>query len=184
MLNGIDPIIIFQFSKKVPETVSNPRVGAPFVSDKEIFIPLPPIPIYLSEELTGLFIDTESKSIDSETTVETKTDGSSPDVTQKGINSVTKIELVASKDSIGLTLLAAMSDLLFDKLTSKEYAVTYLHGAVTIFNGLIHSFSINQSANDDKYMISIEISRGAVKSPTKVEIVPTVLKSSGTVPLN
>jgi hypothetical protein len=183
MLNGIDPIIIFMFKKKVPEFSSTPAVGPPLVSEKEVFVPLPPIPIYLSAELTGLIITDESKSIDAQTDTETKADGTAPDVNQKGISSVTRINMIARKDSIGVTLLAAMSDYLFEKMTSKEYSVTYLNGAVTIFGGLIHSFSISQSADNDKYDIQIEISRGPAKSPTQVQIVPSVGKSTGTVPL-
>jgi hypothetical protein len=183
MLNGIAPIIIFQFKKKVPAQTSTPDVGPPFVSEEEVFVDLPPIPIYLDDNLTGLLITDESKSVDAQTDVETKTDGSNPDVNQKGISAVTRINLQARKDSIGVTLLAAMSDLLLEKMTSKEYSVTYLNGAVTIFQGLIHSFSINQTADKDLYDIQIEISRGPVKSPTKVELIPTVGKSTGATPL-
>jgi hypothetical protein len=182
MLNGIDPIIIFQFKKAFP-SVSDALAKIPLVSQIPTVVEAPPIPIYLSEDLTGLFIDSESKSIDSDTTTETKTDGSAPDINQKGINSVVKIEIVANKNSLGLTLLTALSDLLYEKLTSKEYSVTYLNGAVTVFNGLIHSFSIQQSANNELYNISIEISRGQYKSPTKVELVPTVSPSTGALPL-
>jgi hypothetical protein len=182
MLNGIDPIIIFQFKKALP-SVSEQLAKIPLVASYTNFIESPPIPIYLSETLTGLFIDSESKSIDSETNTETKTDGSAPDINQKGINSVVKIEIVANKNSLGLTLLTALSDLLYEKLTSKEYAVSYLNGAVTIFNGLIHSFSIQQSANNELYNISIEISRGPYKSPTKVELVPSVIPTTGALPL-
>lgn len=182
MLNGLDPIIIFQFKKALP-SVSDSLARIPLVSQIPTLIEAPPIPVYLSEELTGLFIDSESKNLDSDTTTETKTDGSAPDINQKGINSVVKIDIVANKGSLGLTLLSALSDLLYEKMTSKEYSVTYLNGAVTVFNGLIHSFSIQQSANNDLYNISIEISRGANKSPTPVESVPTVTPSVGALPL-
>lgn len=183
MLNGIAPIIIFQFKKLVPKETSTPVVGPPFVSEEKVFVPLPPIPIYLDEELTGVIITDESKNIDAQTDVETKTDGTNPDVNQRGISSVTRINMVAKKSSLGVTLLSAMSDLLFDKMTSQEYSVTYLNGAVTIFNGLIHSFSISQVADNDKYDIQIEIARGPVKSPTPVEIVPTVGKTTGPLPV-
>lgn len=180
MLNGIDPIIIFQFSKATPE-VSQALAKIPLVSEIPTFVDFPPIPIYLSEQLTGLFIDSETKSIDAQTDTETKTDGSAPNIQQKGINATLKIEIIASKDSLGLSLLAAMSEILYEKLTSKEYAVTYMHGAITIFRGLVHSFSISQIANEDKYSISLELSRGAVKSPTKPDPVPEVPGFNGTV---
>jgi hypothetical protein len=181
MLNGIDPIIIFQFSKSLPQ-VSEALAKIPIVSQIPTLVDAPPIPIYLSEKLTGILIDAESKNIDAETTTESKSDGSAPAVDQKTLASTVSIELTASKNSLGVTLLAAMADLAFEKLTSKEYSITYLHGAVTIFRGQLHSFSISQNANDTKYSIKIEISKGG-KTPQKTPDVPVVPKTTGAVPL-
>lgn len=188
MLNGLEPVIIFQFKKKVDSTFIGPQQQTlieriPIISQIPTFVEEPPIPIYLSSKLTGLFIDAETKSIDANTDMETKTDGTAPDVQQKGLASTVKVELRASKNSIGVTLISAMLDQIFDKLTSKEYSITYLHGAITIFRGLIHSFSISQEANTDLYLISLELSRGSTKTPKPEEPQITVQKSTGLVPL-
>jgi hypothetical protein len=185
MLNGLDPIIIFQFGSlaETESAIADAIYSIPLVSSIPTIVDRPPIPIYLSEEITGLFIDSESKNVDANTSTETKTDGSAPDVNQKGLGSTVKIELKASRGSIGLNLLSAMSDLLFQKLTSKEYSVSYLSGGITIFNGLIESFSINQNADDDLYRISIEIARGPVSTPTKADPIPTVEKIATAVSL-
>ena len=78
--------------------------------------------------------------------------------------------MVANKDSIGVSLFAAMADLIFPVVTSKEYSITYLHGAVTVFAGLLHSFSISQNANNTLYTISMELIRpsAAFKAPIPV----------------
>lgn len=184
MLNGLDPIIIFQFSVAIPE-VSEQLAKIPLVSQVPTLVDQPPIPIYLSENLTGLFIDAENKSIDANTQVETKTDGGDLSVNQKGVASIVSIDLEANKNSLGLTLLTAMADLIFEKLTSKEYYITYLHGPTTVFRGKLHSFSVNQIANDDLLRVKVELSRGDAQNLPSVtnQKIPTVTKTTGTVPL-
>lgn len=176
MLNGIDPIIIFQFNKALPESVTQALAKIPIVSEIPASLPLPPIPIYLSENLTGLFIDTESKSVDIDTNVETLTDGTAPEITQKGISSIVSVSLTANKNSIGLSLLSAMIDLLFEKCSSREYSITYLHGATTIFRGLLQSYQVSQSADTDLLNIQFEISKGqkTPEPPTPNIEVPNV----------
>lgn len=85
--------------------------------------------------------------------------------------------MVATRDSIGVALFSAMADLVFPKLVSKEYSITYLHGAVTIFAGLLHSFSINQDAESTKYTINLELIK---PSTTRAGQLPAVAASGGT----
>lgn len=182
MLNGIDPVIIFQFSKLAP------KLGAtiekiPVLSDFPSLIAMPPVPIYLSQRITGLHIDNEDKNVDIQTTTETTTDGSAPQVDQKGVASVVAVNLLAKKDSIGLSLLSAMIDQIFNKVTSKEYSITYLHGPITVFQGLLHSYAVNQSAEDDIMRIKIEISKGEQAVPTKADPLPKVPVFQGATPI-
>ncbi len=180
MLNGIDPIIIFSFFKLKPETTVDTSKFIDFGAEADKFS-LPPIPIYLSEKLTGIYIDTEEKNIDIETTSETPRDSSKETFfSQKGIGSTIAVNMIASSDSVGLTLLLAMTDLIFSKVTSKEYSVTYLHGAVTLFNGLLHAFSITQDSNTTLYHIKLELSKGT--KPKAPQVQPT--DSSQTANLN
>lgn len=178
MLNGLDPIILFHLFKATPSQLQS-LSNIPLASDIVSAIGLPPIPIYLSERLTGLYIDSEDKNIDIETTTSTLADASAPEVNQRGINSTIRIDLIANKDSIGVTLLSAMSDLVFQRASSQEYSVTYLNGAITIFGGLIRSFSINQNADTDLYNISIEISKGRSSIGTLLGGQPSVSGVSG-----
>lgn len=182
MLNGIDPIILFNFKKLTPglaESISKIPVIASIVS----VIDLPVIPIYLSERLTGIYIDSESKNIEIDTSVDTLSDGSKPETNQRGIQSTVRIEMVASRDSIGVSLFAALSDLIFPKVTSKEYSITYLHGSVTVFAGLLHSFSINQNAGNDLYNITLELIKPSDVLATAKASIPVVGKVAGAVPL-
>ena len=178
MLNGIDPIILFNFKKLTP-AVQSVISKVPVLASVVETIDLPVLPIYLSERLTGIYIDSESKSIDIETNVETLASGDTPTTSQRGLQSTIKIEMVASKDSIGVSLFAAMADLIFPKVTSKEYSITYLHGAVTVFAGLLHSFSITQNSNNDLYNITLEL----IKPSAGKLSVPIVSKITGATPL-
>lgn len=180
MLGGSQPVVIFQFSK-LASSVGDSIAKIPVISQIPTLVEMPPVPIYLSEELTGLFIDSEDKSVDIDTDVETLSNGSDPNVNQKGISSIVKIQLKGKKDSIGLSLLSAMIDLLFDKVTSKEYAITYLHGATTVFRGVLHSYTAQQSSDNDLLIISMELSKGS-KTPQKPPGIPAVPGQVGTLP--
>ncbi len=180
MLNGIDPIIIFNFFA----TPAAPKAATsvPVAADQSSSFPLPFVPIYLSEQITGLYIDNEDKNIDIMTDIETLTVAADPKMNQRGINNTVKINMSAVKGSIGMTLLSAMSDLIFPKVTSKEYSITYLHGAITVFAGLLHTFSISQDSGTDLYKITLELIRpGIVKQPLIPNVTPVkdVVLTSG-----
>ena len=183
MLGGLDPIIIFQFSK-VSDSAKATISKIPIVSSIVSKIGLPPIPIYLSEQTTGLYIDAEDRSIDIDTTVETLSDGSSPVVNQKAINSVVRIDMIGSRNSIGLTLLSALADLVVPKVSSKEYSITYLHGGITVFEGLLHSFNVAQNTENDLVKVTLELTKNnTTKKEATVEVKPVsepVTLSGGT----
>ncbi len=167
MLGGLDPIILFQFGKVFSGSFGL-LTKIPITSDENsTVILLPPIPIYLSESLTGIYIDSEDKNVDIETDTQTKTDGGTPDVTQKGLSSTVSINLVGKKDSLGLTLLSSLIDILFEKVTSREYSISYLHGPTTIFGALLHSYSVNQNATNELLTMKIELTKGN-KNPSLV----------------
>lgn len=182
MLGGLDPVIIFQFSK-LATSVGTTLSKIPIISDIPTVVDQPPIPIYLSERLFNIVIDNESKSVDIETDMETTTSGESPSVNQKGIQSSVEISIEGKSDSVALTLLSALIDLAFDKSTSKEYSITYMHGAITVFRGLLHSYSAETVPGTDKLAIKINISRGE-KTPVKKETTGAVENSGiGSIPV-
>lgn len=178
MLNGIDPIIIFNFSKLLP-SVFDTLNSVPVVAGSPSSFPLPVIPIYLSEQLTGISIDSESKNLEIDTQVETKSNGDAPKYYQRGITSTVKISMIANRRSLGVSLFAAMADLIFPKVTSQEYSVTYLHGAITVFGGLLHSFSIDQTNENDLMRINLELQKPPTLGSLLISTVPVVNKTAG-----
>lgn len=180
MLGGLDPVIIFQFSALAP-SLSESLAKIPVIAKIPTLIEQPPIPIYLSETLFNIVIDGESKSVDIETTTETMSDGSAPDVSQKGIQSSVEINIEGKKDSVALTLLSALVDLAFEKVTSGEYAITYLHGATTVFRAVMHTYSVETVPGTDKLSVKIGLSRGQ-KNPAKPSSVISVPGSTGILP--
>lgn len=181
MLGGISPVIIFNFTKAFPQiqsTFSTIPVVSTFV-DK---VGLVSLYVYLSEELTGLFIDTQSKNVDIQTDVETLSNGEEPQATQKGLANIVRVSLKARNDSIGIMLLSALIDQVFERVTSKEYSVTYFNGAVTVFEGLLQSFSIEESSENDLFQVSFEIHGGGTKTKPGASV-PKVAKVTGAAPL-
>lgn len=172
MLNGASPVLIFQVGI-LSQGISDLVAKIPVVSQIPTVIDQPPIPIYLSEQLTGLLIDSESKNIDIETDTEGKTDASEPDVAQKPIGSFITINITAKKNSLGLILLSALMDVVYSKAAAKTYAITYLSGPITIFRGKLKSFAIDQTANNDLASIKIELTKGEA-TPVKTETLAPV----------
>lgn len=184
MLGGLEPVIIFQFSKKLVDLgVSDELAKIPFVADIPTLVDQPPIPVYLSEQQFGILVESESKNVDIDTDTQSTSDGEEPIETQKTVGAVVSINLTARKDSVGLMLLSALIDLIYEKVTSKEYAITYLHGATTVFRGLLHSYSVEQDADSDLMRIKIDISKGK-KQPEPKPTVPIVGKTTAVVPIN
>lgn len=180
MLGGIDPVLIFQFAVLAP-SISPTLAKIPIVASIPTILDMPPIPIYLSETLFNIVIDGESKNVDIDTTTETQSDGSAPVVTQKGVQSGITIEIEGKRDSVALILLSSMIDVAFDKVSSGEYTITYLHGPITVFRGLLNSFSSEMVPGTDKLSIKIGISRGK-SNPTKPAGIPAVPGSLGIIP--
>lgn len=179
MLGGIDPIIIFQLYKRIPDPTQL-KAGMPLKSAPVKRVTFAVIPIYLSEQISGLYIDTESKNIDIDTKQTNGTDGTTS-VSQTPIGSTTSVTLTGKIGSMGLTALLALSEQILDKLTSKEYEVTYVHNAITVFGGLVHSLSFEPVKGTDTYTIKIEFARGEVKdAKTEVGSKPDAARLSST----
>jgi len=180
MLGGLDPVLIFQFAALAP-SLGAQLAKIPMAASIPTILEMPPIPIYLSETLFNVVIDGESKNVDIDTTTETMSDGSAPVVTQKGVQSGVTIEIEGKKDSVALILLSSMIDVAFDKVSSAEYSITYLHGPITIFRGLLNSFSSEAVPGTDKLSIKIGLSKGK-GSPTKPSAIPSVPGVPGIIP--
>jgi hypothetical protein len=183
MLNGIDPILIFQFYKRVNVPGMTSAEGIVIESKSNVKVPLAIVPIYLSELITGIYIDTENKNIDIASALSGLVTGDTI-LNQTPISSITTINMIASSESIGLTILMAISELLLDLTVSGEAEITYMHRAVTVFGGKLHGLSIDQGTSDDLYKIKLELTRGSTSKSVNVPTDPnaTRLASTGATP--
>lgn len=164
MLNGRAPLLIFNFPLFTSGETFNAISGIPVVGDflaSNIGIP---IPIYLDPDITGIQVESESKALDIDTESKQRYDGQPPEVKQRGITNLITVNLVASRTSDYLTVLLAMNDMIFSRLVSKHYNVSYINGATTIFNGLLHGFSANGDSDTDKMQITLQISKANLKA--------------------
>lgn len=178
MLGGLNPVIIFQFSEILIDPA--PVVESiPVTSRSDLAsIQLPPIPVYLSEQAFNIALGGVSKSVDIQTVTDGKTDGG-VDTNQNPIQSSVEINIVGKQDSVALTLLSALIDRIYEKVTSKEYSISFLYGATTIFRALLHSYTCATVEGTDKLEITIKLSRGE-KTPVKKDAIPSVAGVSGT----
>jgi hypothetical protein len=185
MLNGISPLLVITFKNKGiidffggADSVLGSIVGAIGV----------PIPIYLKEELTGIYVQSESRGIDVTTRVDpvsTKSpiDGEvePPVVSQTSRDSQLSIELVAKKTSILLVALIALMEMIVDRLVTQEYSIHYLNGPTAVFGVRLHRFATSTSNNDDLVHMELVLSTAAKESPTPktpVESVPNTPSTS------
>lgn len=185
MLNGLAPVIIFCFPLVPKGPNINTFVGPPVpltLTDEVIKALGVPIPIYLDEKLTGVYVDSETKNIDIETTVEAKLENGTPDISQRGLDSVVSVTMKANKGSVVLTAFLALCDLAFQKVASQEYRVSYFNGATSIFNGLLHGFGTSTDADSDLMTITLQISKANQKI-TPVSTTSVLPKITGAIPI-
>lgn len=179
MLNGIAPLLVFHFhTAKVRDFLTGIPVIGEFAAEN-IGLPLP---IYLDEGLTGLYVTDESKNLDVETNVQARNDGKKPIVNQKGIDSLVTVNLLCSKNNILLGGILALADIVFTKVISKEYSISYFNGSTLVLNGLLHSFNSQSDADDDKIRITMQISKANQQATTPPPSLPTIPPVQGVLP--
>lgn len=183
MLNGLAPILIFYFPIVPKSFTFNALSGIPVIGGQDVTLNLIgiPIPIYLDERVTGVYIESETKSLEIDTTVDARADGSDARFSQRGLDNSVTVNLLANKDSILLSALLALNDIIFNKVVSREYSVSYLNGTTLIFNGLLHSFNTSVGTNDDLIRISMQLMKTHTK-PTPSLAFSETPKITGTTP--
>lgn len=182
MLNGISPIIIFNIgalppSSKTFKAISGiPLIGSTLAQNIGL-----PIPIYLDEKLTGVYVKSQSTQVDMNEEISTKENEKTPDVNQRAINSIVTVNMLAIRGSIVASMLIALNDLIFTKLTSKTYTVSYLNGSTLVLGALVHGFSATENEENDKLDIVFQFS----KANKKVDEIPTFFlpKITGSTPV-
>lgn len=179
MLNGIAPLLLFRFfSGSLVNTIQ----GIPNIGDFIVTGLGAPISLYLDETITGIYVESEAKAIDIETSVQARNDSKKPIVDQRGLNSITTVNILASRDSTFLSVLLALNDMVFSRVVSKEYNVSYFNGPTLILNGLLHGFSTNAGNDDNLVRCQMQLSRANQESTQPQSQVPSLDKVTGTTP--
>ncbi len=165
MLNGVAPVLIFTLPPTLGIDLSKSLKGIPLIGEEFSKVGVP-IPIYLDERLTGVYIESESRSIDIDTDITPKFNvvpgqaiQSTNFVNQSGINNLVTVNMLASRDSLILSVLLAMIDIIFGKLAKGQYSVTYLHESTVVFGGLLHSFQTSGTSSDNLLKITMQLQK-------------------------
>ena len=121
-----------------------------------------PVPIYLSEEKTGLAVESEDDAMQISTDFipilngQTDENGQSIKVLQRGETQQVTINLVGVKKSVGLSiLLPLLKTIISYVFAKKEYKIAYFHDTVLIFNARLASYRMTPGSNDNKVSLSI-----------------------------
>ena len=176
-----DPVLIFYFNP----TAENAAAGksTPF------------IPVYLSEKLTGLYVDTERRrlAISTDNVVAVKTDKITQkkeygklEVQQKGETQAVEVSLLGNRDSIGLNLLLPLLQTIYDKVIAVEdYRIAYFHKNVLIFNARLSTLDIHESSENTLVGIDIglEVSQLQEKETEQEDIVKSAANPAQSVPV-
>ncbi len=184
MLGGIAPILIFTFPPTLGIDLGSVLGGIPLIGDTLGEVGLP-IPIYLDEKLTGIYIESESKALDIDTDIVPvyRTNGSvSNFINQQGINNLVTINMLASRDSLILSVLLALNDMVFSKLVSGKYKLSYINGTTLIFGGLLHSFNVQGNSDDTLLKITMQIQKNNQNKPSVISQYLNVPAVTGVTP--
>lgn len=182
MLNGVAPILIFNFMPQLTTTLFKGVAGIPILKDILPNIGIP-MPIYLDENLTGIYVESESKAIDIDTNVQARYDGKAPSVDQRGLNSLITVNMIANRDSIMLAVLLSMNDIIFQRVVQASYNISYLNGTTTVFNALLHGFSTQQGSDDDLVRIVLQLSKANQSKPNPANLTSQLPKITGAIPV-
>lgn len=182
MLGGIDPVIVFHFNIKKFSPTLNSLEKIPQLQEVIRANAAVPIPIYLSQRLTGIVITEESVSIDVETNSQEKADGTNPDVKQRGVGNLVTIGMSASGRSVGLKIFLALIDQCMRLLAQQTYSISYFNGDTLILNGLIHGFQKTTATDTDRIDMSLVLSKSNLGG-TRQDTLDILNKVRGITPL-
>lgn len=187
ILNKVDPLIIFKFAiddfnfyDAYSQANGIPVVGGALANIIALAGGIP-IPIYLSEKLSGIVVDSVSAAFDIDTAVEGINKATNLDISQRVIDSTVNIAMTCnSKDSLVLQAIIAFMDIIIRKAVSRAYTISFISGSTIILDGLLKSFNTNMTADSELVTINMTIS----KVNAKPEIVySTVVPVTGAVPI-
>ena len=141
------PVLLLYFAKKA--------------DSKNLFTT--PIPVYLDEQLTGVYVDTEKYGLSVSTDAVVNYDPEKGNkgnlvLQQKGEGQQVVVNLLGRRDSLILNMLLPTLQSIYSKIVAKkDYRLAYFNQNTLIFNGRLASFEINQTRQNNLVSFSIGI---------------------------
>ena len=183
ILTSVAPILIFTFpfDSDSVNPVFNALSGLPLLGDtvstaaKNLGIP---IPVYLDEQLTGLYVVSENKNVDIATEQNDAANSTKPFLTQKSISNTVSINLTGKTDSIFLAALLSLVDIAYPLLVKAKYRVSYLNGSTVIIGGLIQGITSQRSGDNNLVDVTLVIHKADSLGPT-LPVFPSVAAIAG-----
>lgn len=160
-LNSVSPLIIFTLKAVNPFAGKANLTGISAVANDIIGVAGGlPIPIYLDEQVTGMAVDSEDRTIAIETITQQPQNGEKATLNQKGITADLAINITCKKTSIFTQVILALAEQAYDLAVAKGCSVSYFHGAETLINGVMASLVTSQDSNSDLMKIQIRLNKG------------------------
>lgn len=155
MLNSLYPVLLFY-------TISTEKDG------KRDF--LPPIPIYLDEDLTQISVESESESLQIATESLADIDKENGlEIVQKGLSQTVILDLAAREDSPALSkILPLLKMIAVNVIGQNNYKVAYFHKDILIFDAKLLGYDKRPESGTNliKLSITLEIKPDEEKEKT------------------
>ncbi len=190
IVSSVAPILIFNFpfDSDSVNPVFNALSGLPILGEGQALSSVGvPIPIYLDEQLTGLYVQSQNKNVDIATEQNDSAQSTKPTLTQKSVSNTVSINLVGKKDSVFLTALLALIDIAYPQLVKAKYRVSYLNGQTVLLGGLIQGITSQEQSDNDLVDVTLTLHKAdsfpSAPAFTVVSSIPGPNLSSGVHPV-
>ena len=166
-LNGLDPVIIFTLGKKIKLQVGT--------TTKETFVPLVPIPFYLSERVFDIVFDEPEQNIivDVEQTDEK--------AYERKVGSDARFTIRASKNNVLLKAFLALFETIYNQ-TEAAYMITVYYDDVFMLDASLKDFSKRIIDGTDTREISFTLTNRPSGGIVKDYILKDVTQSLASAP--
>ncbi|MDR0676301.1 MAG: hypothetical protein LBF97_04605 [Elusimicrobiota bacterium] len=176
MLNGIDPFFLIELTKKDTLKQVSEMDGTIYAENViENITTNTRIPIYL-HRLIGLYVSTENKGlqISSDTmndylkletmnsvtqlagTLKTQ-NKTTTTIKQRPLQNSLDISLIGERNSVILNIFLTLADMIFEKLTSGDYSISYFNQNMLVYRAKLGNFNYNMNADNTLVNISLSL---------------------------
>lgn len=168
MLNGLDPVVIFTLGKKIKLQVGT--------TTQETFVPLAPIPFYLSERVFDIVFDEPEQNIIVD--VEQTDDKAY----ERKVGSDVRFTIRAPKNNVLLKAFLALFETIYNQ-TEAAYMMTVYYDDVFMLDASLKDFSKRIIDGTDTREISFTLTNRPSGGLVKDYILKNVTESLSSVPV-